>query len=209
MWPPAARMSVGTRARKINMKRLVIGISGSSSPYLGIRLLECLARFGEVETHLVLSDNVGKTLEVEAPGWTVEKVQALANHCHLIQDVSAPIASGSFLTDGMVVVPCSMRTLAAISIGLGDNLLTRAADVTLKERRTLIVVPRETPLNLAHLRNMVSLAEMGAVILPPIMAFYHQPRDIAEMVDHTVGKILDVLKIPHELFKRWQGAEKT
>ena len=187
------------------MKRIIIGMSGSSAPILGIRLLEALAKSAEVETHLVLSQAVAKTLTYEAPEWSLEQVRALAYRVYGIEDIAASIASGSFPTEGMVVMPCSMRTLGAIAHGLGDNLLTRAADVTLKERRRLILVPRETPLNLAHLRNMVAVSEMGGVILPPAMAFYHQPKTIDDLVKHTVGKVLDLLKIPHQLFHRWEG----
>lgn len=190
------------------MKRLIVGISGSSSPVLGIRLLEVLRGRSEIETHLVLSDTVEKTLAYEAPDWSVEKLRGLAHHWHSVKNLAAPIASGSFPVDAMAVVPCSMRSLAAIAHGFGDNLLTRAADVTLKERRPLILVTRETPLNLAHLRNMTAVTEMGGVILPPVLAFYHRPQSVQDLVDHTVGKVLDVLKIPHELFRRWQGQEK-
>ncbi len=186
------------------MKRIVVGISGSSAPYLGIRLLEVLKDIPDLETHLVLSPTVAKTLAFEAPEWSLEKVKELATNVHSVENIAAPIASGSFLTDAMVVMPCSMRSLAAIAMGQGDNLLTRAADVTLKERRPLVIVPRETPLNLAHLRNMVAISEMGGIILPPIFAFYHQPKTIKDLVDHTVGKVLDVLKIEHKVFKRWR-----
>lgn len=185
-------------------KKLVIGISGSSAPILGIRLLEVLKKNPDVETHLVLSPTVAKTLAFEAPDYTLEKVQALADQVYPVNNLAAAISSGSFATDGMVVMPCSMRSLGAIAHGLGDNLLTRAADVTLKERRPLILVPRETPLNLAHLRNMVAVAEMGGVILPPVMAFYHQPKTPEDLINHTVGKVLDVLKIPHHCFQRWE-----
>lgn len=187
------------------VRRLIIGISGSSAPILGVRLLEVLREQAEVETHLVLSPTVSRTLAAELPDFDEERVCQLADYHYRPQDMSAPIASGSFLSDGMVVAPCSMRTLAAVAHGASDNLLTRAADVMLKERRPLVLLPRETPLNLAHLRNMVSVSEMGGVILPPAMAFYHRPATPMDLVDHIVGKTLDVLKIPHELFSRWQG----
>lgn len=187
------------------IKRLVIGISGSSAPILGIRLLEELHCQGEIETHLVVSPTVQKTLRAEAPDYTIEKIQSLATHHYSIDQMDAPIASGSFPVEAMVIIPCSMRTLAAVAIGQGDNLLTRSADVTLKERRPLIVVPRETPLNLAHLRNMVAVTEMGGVIVPPAMAFYHRPETPMDLVDHCVGKVLDLLQIPHQLFRRWKG----
>ncbi len=187
------------------MKRLVVGISGSSAPCLGIRLLEVLRSKNDVEVHLVLSPHVESTLRFEAPEYSVEKLRDLAEYSYSWREIAAPIASGSFLTDGMVIIPCSMRTLASVAHGLSDNLLTRAADVTLKERRQLVLVPRETPLHQVHLQNMLTLAQMGSVILPPVMAFYHRPQTPADLVDHTVGKVLDVLRIPHELFTRWQG----
>jgi len=186
------------------MKRLIVGISGSSGPLLGIRLLEALKKIGEVEVHLVMSEAVEKTLQHEAPGWSSGQVRDLAFRSYASDAIDAPIASGSFLTAGMVVMPCSMRSLAAIACGMGDNLLTRAADVTLKERRPLVLVPRETPLNLAHLRNMVSVTEMGGIILPPMLAFYQKPQSIDDLLHHCVGKALDLLKIPHELYQRWK-----
>lgn len=187
------------------LKKIVVGISGSSAPILGIRLLEVLKENPQVQTHLVMSPTVAKTITYEAPDYNLEQVQALADVFYPVKNLAAAIASGSFATDGMVVIPCSMRSLGAIANGLGDNLLTRAADVTLKERRPLIVVPRETPLNLAHLRNMVAISEMGGVILPPVMAFYHQPKTPQDLINHTVGKVLDVLKIPHDCFRPWEN----
>lgn len=187
------------------MKRLVVGISGSSAPILGVRLLEVLKGTPEVETHLVLSDTVAQTLAFEAPDWSLDQVKALADRHYPNNQIAAAIASGSFPVDAMVVIPCSMRTLAAIATGLSDNLLTRAADVTLKERRPLILVARETPLHLGHLRNMAAVTEMGGIVVPPVMAFYHQPKTVQDLIDHTVGKVLDLLKIPHALFHRWQG----
>ncbi len=190
------------------MKRLVVGISGSSAPWLGIRLLEALRSKSDVEVHLVLSPHVESTLRFEAPEYSLEKLRSLAEYSYSWREIAAPIASGSFLTDGMVIMPCSMRTLASVAHGLSDNLLTRAADVTLKERRSLVLVPRETPLHQVHLQNMLTLTQMGAIILPPVMAFYHRPRTPLDLVDHTVGKVLDVLRIPHELFSRWQGTRQ-
>ncbi len=185
------------------MKKIIIGIAGSSAPILGIRLLEVLSKISDVQSHLILSDNLEKTLPVEAPGWSVEKISQLASKVYSSKDFTASVASGSFPIDAMVVIPCSMRTLAGIATGVSDNLLLRAADVTLKERRPLILVPRETPLHLVHLRNMVTVTEMGGIIVPPMIAFYHQPKSVYDLVDHTVGKVLDLLKIPHQLFKRW------
>lgn len=186
------------------MKRIVVAISGSSAPRYGIRLLQVLRTLG-VETHLVLSAAAHHTIAIEAAPLTLADVVALAHATYDPRDVSARIASGSFRTDGMVVAPCSMKTLAAIAHGYGDGLVTRAADVALKERRRLVLVPRETPLHLGHLRNMVAVTEMGGIVLPPMPAFYHQPRTIDDLIDHTVGKILDVLDIEHDLFARWNG----
>jgi len=186
------------------MKRLVIGISGSSAPIYGIRLLEVLAAGAEVETHLVLTRSAERTIALETD-WTAERVRTLANVDYTPEDLAASISSGSFRTAGMVVIPCSMKTLAGIAQGLSLNLLLRAADVTLKERRRLIVVPRETPLHLGHLRQMVAITEMGGVILPPVPAFYHRPATVEDLVDHTVGKVLDLLGVEHQLFRRWRG----
>lgn len=185
--------------------RLVVGITGASAPIYGIRLLEVLQEL-PIETHLVMSTQAGVTMSFESPDWTADRVKALADVVHEPRNLAASIASGSFLTRGMVVAPCSMRTLASVATGLADNLLTRAADVTLKERRRLVLVPRETPLHLGHLKNMTAVTEMGGVILPPMVAFYHQPQSIADIVDHTVGKVLDVLGIEHSLFRRWGSA---
>ncbi|MCB1214415.1 MAG: UbiX family flavin prenyltransferase [Deltaproteobacteria bacterium] len=190
------------------MKKIIIGLSSSSAPILGIRLLEILKDETKVETHLVMSPHLQKTLLSEAPDYTLEDLKKLADYVYPIQEVGAPIASGSFKAHAMVICPCSMNTLGAIANGLGANLMTRAADVTLKERRPLILVPRETPLNLAHLRNMVSVTEMGGVILPPALAFYHQPKTVMDLVDHTVGKVLDLLGIEKNLFKRWEGQKQ-
>jgi len=187
------------------MKRLVIGITGSSSPIYGIRLLQVLRPYEDVETHLVLSASAHKTIALETDEWTVETVRALADEVYDTGDLSASIASGSYLTCGMVIAPCSMKTLAAVAHSYSADLLTRAADVTLKERRPLVLVPRETPLHLGHLRNMVRVTELGGVILPPMVAFYHRPRTILDVVDHTIGKVLDVLRLEHSLFRRWSG----
>jgi len=186
--------------------RIVVGISGSSSPIYGVRTLEALAASG-VETHLVISSGAQQTIVLETRR-TVEAVRALAHTAYDAQDMAAAISSGSFRTDGMVVAPCSMKTLAAIAHSFSGDLLARAADVTLKEGRTLVLVPRETPLHLGHLRNLVRAAEIGAVILPPVPAFYHGPKTIDDLVDHTVGKILDQFGIDHTLFRRWAGAPR-
>ena len=154
--------------------------------------------------HLTISPAAEINLKLET-GLSRNKLKKLADHFYQVNDLSAPIASGSFLVDGMAVVPCSMRTLAAIANGYTDNLIARAADVSLKERRTLVLVPRETPLNQIHLKNMLTLARAGAVILPASPGFYHSPKTINDLVDHVVGKVMDALHIEHKLFKRWAG----
>ncbi len=187
------------------MKRIIVGISGSSAPVYGIRLLEILRDVDGVETHLVLSAAAHRTIELETEEYPIDRVRSLADFEYHPHDLSARISSGSFVTHGMVVAPCSMKTLAAIAHGLGGDLLSRAADVTLKERRRLVVLPRETPLHLGHLRNMVALTEMGGICLPPVPAFYHRPHTIDDILRHTVGKVLDVLGIEHSIFTRWDG----
>lgn len=188
-------------------RRIIVGITGASAVIYGIRLLEVLKSAPEIETHLVLSRAAGITLRLECPTWTLEAVKDLADVAHKESDIAASIASGSFAVDAMVVVPASMKTVAQIATGTGETLLHRAADVTLKERRPLYVVPRETPFHLGHLRNLTTLAELGAIIVPPMVAFYHQPQNVQDIVDHTVGKLLDLLKVEHRLFKPWTGPD--
>ena len=189
-----------------NALRIIVGLSGSSSPIYGIRTLEALKAAG-VETHLVISDGAKRTIPLEAKQ-TVTEILELATVAYNNHDLAAAISSGSFMTDGMIVIPCSMRTLSAIANSFDSDLLVRAADVTLKERRKLVLVPRETPLHLGHLRNMVRATEIGAVILPPMPAFYHHPKTIDDIINQTVGKVLDQFRIEHTLFKRWgQPAE--
>ncbi len=187
--------------------RIVVGLAGSSSPIYGIRTLEALKQAG-VETHLVVSDGAKKTIPLEARA-TVEQVQSLATVVYDNHDLAASISSGSFPTDGMIVAPCSMKTLAAIAYSFSQDLLVRAADVTLKERRKLVLVPRETPLHLGHLRNMVRATELGAVILPPVPAFYHAPKTVDDLINQTVGKVLDQFHIEHNLFRRWGAPEDS
>jgi 4-hydroxy-3-polyprenylbenzoate decarboxylase len=182
--------------------RLVVGITGASGVIHGIRLLEELRGRPGVETHLVMSKPAERTI-VEETTWEISAVKALASAVHSISDIGAPIASGSFPTAGMVVAPCSIRTAAAIAYCNADNLLTRAADVTLKEGRKLVLVVRETPLHKGHLKALLAAADNGATILPPVPAFYTKPTTVEEIVDHTVGRILDQLGIPHELSPRW------
>lgn len=184
------------------MKRLLVGITGASGVIYGIRLLEALRDAPDVESHLILSPGAAVTLGFETER-SAQDVHALADVVHDHANLAAPVASGSFPMHGMVVAPCSMKTLAQIALSLGDNLLARAADVTLKERRRLVLVPRETPLHLGHLRHMTAVTEMGGVILPPAPAFYHGPKTVMDIVDQTVGKVLDQFGIIHDLYRRW------
>jgi flavin prenyltransferase len=184
------------------MKRLIVGLTGSSGVIFGVRLLEVLKPIPDIETHLILSKGAELTLRLETEKSPTD-VKGLAEIVHNPRNLAASISSGSFPVFGMAVVPCSMKSLAQIALSLGDNLLARAADVTLKERRKLVVVPRETPLHLGHLRHMTAIVEMGGVILPPMPAFYHAPKTIMDLVDQTVGKILDQFEIEHDLFRRW------
>jgi 4-hydroxy-3-polyprenylbenzoate decarboxylase len=183
---------------------LVVGITGASGVIYGIRLLEVLSANNAVETHLVVSKAGAQNIEYETD-WNLEQVTALADFYYNIDDYGAALASGSFKRDGMIIVPCSMKTLSAVANSYTDNLLIRAADVTLKERKRLILLVRETPLHLGHLRNMEKVTEMGAVVLPPVPAFYHRPQTIQEVIDQTIGKVLDILDIDHNLFPRWSG----
>lgn len=189
-------------------RRIIVGLTGASAIICGVRLLEVLSSVDDVETHLVFSRAAAITLKLECPEWELEQVKSLADVVHRETDISASIASGSFPVESMLVVPASMKTVAQLATQTGETLLFRAADVTLKERRRLIVCPRESPLHLGHLRHLATLAEMGAVIVPPLLAFYHQPQKIGDLVDHTVGKLLDLISVEHELFRRWQGPEK-
>ncbi len=182
--------------------RLIVGISGASGVIHGIRLLEHLRAKGDLETHLVISKPGERTI-LEETDYTIEQVKALASVCHPPGDIGASIASGSFRTAGMVVAPCSIHTVAAIAYCQADNLLTRAADVTLKERRKLVLVVRETPLHRGHLKAMLEATEAGAVVLPPVPAFYTRPKTIDDVVNQTVGRILDQFSIDHDLGQRW------
>jgi polyprenyl P-hydroxybenzoate/phenylacrylic acid decarboxylase-like protein len=184
--------------------RLLVGISGSSAPQIGVTLLRALAEIDSVESHLIVSAGARRTIEIEM-GLDPTEVEKLADVVYQPHDLAAGPASGSFLTVGMVVAPCSMKTLAAIATGVSGDLLTRGADVCLKERRRLVLVPRETPLNLIHIRNMETVTLAGATVLPPIPAFYHRPETIEDLLKHTAGKILDQFQIEHRLFDRWQG----
>ncbi len=187
------------------MKRLVVGISGATGAIYGIRLLELLSK-SDVETHLVISDSAEKTIRMETH-WTLQQVKALATVTYNMEDVGADISSGSFHAEGMVVIPCSIKSLSAIANSYNENLLIRAADVALKERRKLVLVVRETPLHRGHLSLMLNVADAGAVILPPIPAFYFLPKTLDDIINHTVGRVLDVFGIDHRLFNRW-GSKK-
>jgi 4-hydroxy-3-polyprenylbenzoate decarboxylase len=187
------------------MRRIIIGISGASGSIYAYRALEAL-QHTTVETHLVLSRQACRTIELETD-YSVRDFEALAHTVYRDDDLAASISSGSFITDGMLVIPCSIKSAAAIAYSINTNLLVRAADVCLKERRKLVLVVRETPLHLGHLRTLVQLAEMGAVILPPMPAMYSKPQTIGDIIDHTVGKALDQFGIEHGLFKRWASPD--
>lgn len=189
-------------------RRLVIAITGASGAIYGVRLLQVMRELEGWETHLVMSASGALTASQELDMRRGD-IEALADVVHAAKDIGATIASGSFRIAGMVVAPCSMKTLAGVAHGLADNLVTRAADVALKERRRLVLMTRETPLNLAHLRNMTAVTEMGAIVCPPVPAFYTRPSSLEEMVDHTVGRVLDLFDIDRpELVQRWQGLQR-
>lgn len=189
-------------------KRLIVAITGASGAIYGIRLLQVLRTLPGWETHLVLSASGALTAAHEVDLKRSE-IEALADEVHSVKDIGAAVSSGSFHTAGMVVAPCSMKTLAGIAHGLADNLVSRAADVVLKERRRLVLLARETPLNLAHLRNMVAVTEMGAIVFPPVPAFYVRPASLDDMVNHTVGRVLDLFDVDHsDLVKRWEGLRR-
>ena len=185
-------------------KRIVVGITGASGAIYGIRFLELLRGFPGVETHLVIS-GPGKRTIVEETEYSMGEVEALAHRHYDDRDIGAALASGSFRTAGMVVVPCSIKTASAVAYCHSDTLLSRAADVTLKEGRPLILVVRETPLHAGHLRCLLALAEMGAVVLPPMPAFYHRPKQIDDLIIHTLARVLDRLRLPHRLTEEWKG----
>jgi 4-hydroxy-3-polyprenylbenzoate decarboxylase len=193
-------MDTGIAARR----RVIVAITGASGAIYGIRLLHALRRLGGAESHLLVSSagwlNIQHELQL-----TKDDVHSLADVVHSSRDIGASVASGSFATHGMIVAPCSMKTLASIAHGLSDNLISRAADVTLKERRRLVLMVRETPLNLAHLRNMTAVTEMGGIVFPPVPAFYSKPASLDEMVDHTVARVLDLLALGPSFAPSWEG----
>ena len=190
--------------RRAAPHRLIVAMTGATGSIYGLRLLESLRALGGWETHLIVSDagmlNVWQEYRLAR-----KDIVKLADVVHNVRDVGASIASGSFITAGMVVAPCSMKTLAAVAHAFADNLITRAADVVLKERRRLVLITREAPLNLAHIRNMAAVTEMGGVIFPPVPAFYSRAKTIDDLVNHTVGRVLDLFGVEHEAIKRWQG----
>lgn len=185
------------------MKRIIVGITGATGVIYGIRLLEVLNAM-EIEGHLVLSEAAKKNITIETD-YSTEYVEKLAYKVHDIRNMAASISSGSFKTDGMVIAPCTIKTLSGVANSFNDNLIIRAADVVLKEKRRLILVVRETPLHKGHLALMSKVADLGGIILPPIPAFYHSPRRIEDIIDHSVGKILDLMDIEHSLYERWGG----
>ena len=201
---PQPTDAAGNAPLPADPRRLVVAITGATGAIYGIRLLEVLRQTAGIETHLMLSEagvlNLHQELDMNR-----KDAEAFADVVHNVRDIGASIASGSFQSDGMIVAPCSMKTLAAIAHGLSDNLISRAADVVLKERRRLVLMVRETPFNLAHLRNMTAVTEMGGIIFPPLPGFYQRPQSIAEMVDHTVGRVLDLYGVAHSLTPRWSG----
>jgi 4-hydroxy-3-polyprenylbenzoate decarboxylase len=188
--------------------RLVIGISGSTGSIYGIRLLEVLKENSEVETHLVISQ-AGKRTLIEETDLTVREVEGLASRVYDDRDIGAALASGSFRTAGMVIAPCSMKMVSALANSFASTLIARAGDVTLKEGRPLVAVVRETPLHVGHLRQMLALAEIGGVILPPVPAFYHRPKTLDDVVNHTVGRVLDRFGIAHTLVREWTGTGRA
>jgi 4-hydroxy-3-polyprenylbenzoate decarboxylase len=183
------------------MKRIIIAISGASGVIYGIELLKELSK-RDIEVHLVISESGKKNIDIETD-YTVEDLESMADRVHDISDLGAPLASGSFLTEGMVVAPCTIKTLSGIANSYSANLLLRAADVTLKEKRKLVLLVRETPLHKGHLQLMTAAADLGAHILPPIPSFYHHPRTIDDIIHQTIGKVFDYLGIKHDLYQRW------
>lgn len=188
------------------MLRIIVGISGASGIVYGFRLLEKLRFAKNAETHLVMTRSAERTAYLEM-GKSIQEFKQLADHCYPIEDVGSQLASGSFQTDGMIIAPCSVHTMSAIASGISSNLLIRAADVVLKERRRLILMVRETPFHLGHLRTMTSLSEMGAIIAPPIPGFYNQPKSVMDLVDSSVERVMDLIGLPTEDAKRWNGGK--
>jgi 4-hydroxy-3-polyprenylbenzoate decarboxylase len=187
------------------VKKLIVGISGATGAIYGIRLLEVLSK-SDVETHLVITEAAQKTILMET-SLKVEDVKSLAKVSYDIKNLGADISSGSFLSEGMVIIPCSIKSLSGIANSFNENLLIRTADVTLKERKKLVLVVRETPLHLGHIELMLQASRMGAILLPPVPAFYFYPKTIDDLINHTIGKVLDLFGINHHLFNRWGSSE--
>jgi flavin prenyltransferase len=183
---------------------LIIGITGATGVIYGIRLLEVLSTIPDVETHLVVSEAGEMTIKYET-NRSIADIRKMANYSYNISDVGARISSGSFQRDGMIIAPCTVKSMSALANSYTENLIIRAGDVTLKERKKVLLMVRETPLHLGHLRNMERLTEMGAIIMPPVPAFYHKPKTTQDIIDHTIGKILDMFGVKHDLFARWSG----
>jgi flavin prenyltransferase len=192
----------------IHSVRLVVGITGASGSIYGWRLLEKLRAAGDVEIHLIMTRSGERTAFLEL-GKAASDFKALADCSYPVEDIGCRLASGSFQTGGMVIAPCSIHTMSAIAAGISSNLVIRAADVTLKERRRLVLMVRESPLHLGHLRSMATLAEMGAIVAPPVPAFYHQPQSVEEIVDQSVDRVLDLIGLPSPEARRWNGPEHT
>lgn len=197
-------MKTAKKAAGPRKQRLIVAMTGATGSIYGVRILETLRAIGGWETHLIVSD-AGALNAWYDHKLSRKDLAKLADVVHNVRDIGATIASGSFVTQGMVIAPCSMKTLAAVAIGYSDNLIARAADVILKERRRLVLIARETPLNLSHLRNMVQVTEMGGVIFPPVPAFYSHTKTVDGLVNHTVGRVLDLFGVEHNRIKRWKG----
>jgi polyprenyl P-hydroxybenzoate/phenylacrylic acid decarboxylase-like protein len=189
---------------RASVKRLIVAMTGATGSIYGLRILEALRATGGWESHLIVSE-AGMLNAWQEHKLARKDIQKLADVVHNVRDIGATVASGSFITEGMVIAPCSMKTLSGVAHAFSDNLITRAADVVLKERRRIVLITREAPLNLAHLRNMVAVTEMGGVIFPPVPAFYSGAKTIDGLVNHTVGRVLDLFGVEHETIKRWQG----
>ena len=187
------------------MNRIIVGITGATGVVYGIRLLEVFKDLG-IESHLVLSDSAKRNISIETD-YTVAAVEKLAHTVHDNKNMAASISSGSFKTDGMIIAPCTIKTLSGVAYSYNDNLVTRAADVVLKEKRKLVLLIRETPLHKGHLEMLTRVADLGGIILPPVPAFYHNPKRIEDIIDHAIGKLLDLFNIEHSLYRRWEGEE--
>jgi 4-hydroxy-3-polyprenylbenzoate decarboxylase len=194
------------RTFKMEKMVLIIGITGASGAIYGIRLLQVLSGMKKIETHLIISQ-AGEINIKHETDWKIKDIKAMANFNYGVDDIGACLSSGSFKRDGMIIAPCSVKTMSALANSFTHNLITRAADVNLKERRKLVLLVRETPLHLGHLRNMERLTEIGAIIMPPMPAFYHRPNTLQDIIDQTIGKVLDIFDIEHNLFPRWSGLD--